>query len=82
MRDLSAVRLKKIDPIFLITVAIPTIVATLYFGLVASDVYVAESRFVIRSPDKQTSSALGALLQAPGISAAGDEIYAVQEDME
>jgi len=82
MRDLSAVRLKKIDPIFLITVAITTIVATLYFGLIVSDVYVAESRFVIRSPDKQTSSALGALLKAPGISVAGDEIYAVQEYME
>ncbi len=82
MRDLSAVRLKKIDPIFLITVAIPTVAAILYFGLIAADVYVSESRFVIRSPDKQTSSALGALLKAPGVSVAGDEIYAVQEYVE
>ena len=82
MRDLSAVRLKNIDPIFLITVAVPTLLAILYFGLIASDVYVSESRFVIRSPDKQTSSALGALLKAPGVSVAGDEIYAVQEYVE
>lgn len=79
MRDLFAVRLKKIDPIFLVTVAIPTFLAILYFGFIASEVYVSESRFVVRSPDKQTSSALGALLKAPGVSISGDEIFAVQE---
>lgn len=79
MRNLSAVRLRKIDPIFLVTVAIPTFLAILYFGFIASEVYVSESQFVVRSPDKQTSSALGALLKAPGVSISGDEIYAVQE---
>lgn len=82
MRNLSVGRLKKIDPIFLVTVAIPTILAILYFGLIAPDVYVSESRFVVRSPDKQTSSALGALLKAPGVSLSGDEIFAVQEYVE
>ncbi|WP_292964656.1 hypothetical protein [Novosphingobium sp. UBA1939] len=73
---------KKIDPIFLLTVAIPTFLSILYFGFVASDVYVSESHFVVRSPDKQNSSALGALLKAPGVSVAGDEIYAVQQYVE
>lgn len=82
MRDLSVARLKKIDPIFLVAVVVPTVLAILYFSFIASDVYVSESRFVVRSPEKQTSSALGALLKAPGISVAGDEIYAVQEYVE
>lgn len=73
-------RIKKLGPLFLCTVVIPTIIAIIYFGLIASDVYVSESHFVIRSPEKQSSSALGALLKSsPGVSAAGDEIYAVQE---
>lgn len=82
MSNFSAARLKKIDPIFLIAVVIPTFLAIVYFGFVASNVYISESRFVVRSPDKQTSSALGALLKAPGVSIAGDEIYAVQEYVE
>lgn len=82
MPKFSASRLKKIDLIFLIAVVIPTSLAIVYFGFIASDVYVSESRFVVRSPEKQTSSALGALLKAPGVSIAGDEIYAVQEYVE
>lgn len=73
---------KKISPLFLWTVALPTLLATVYFGLLAPDVYISESHFVVRSSEKQTSSALGALLKSPGVSAAGDEIYAVQEYVE
>tara|TARA_R110000868_G_scaffold18003_2_gene78263 strand:+ start:10321 stop:11370 length:1050 start_codon:yes stop_codon:yes gene_type:complete len=61
---------------------LPTIFAIIYFGFLAPDIYISESRFVVRSPEKQTSSALGALLKAPGISVAGDEIYSVQEYVE
>jgi len=82
MRDVLVGGFKKMDRLFLITVAIPTLVAIIYFGFIASDVYISESRFVVRSPDKQTSSALGALLKAPGVSVAGDEVYAVQEYVE
>lgn len=72
-------RIKGLGPLFFIAVVIPTALAILYYGFIATDVYLSESRFVIRSPEKQSSSALGALLRAPGVSAAGDEIYAVQE---
>lgn len=82
MLKIPAIQIKKIDPIFLVAVVVPTVAAIAYFGFVAPDVYVSESRFVIRSPDKQTSSALGALLKAPGVSVAGDEIYAVQQYIE
>jgi capsule polysaccharide export protein KpsE/RkpR len=38
------------SPIFALTVLLPTLLAALYFGLMASDVYIAESRFVVRNP--------------------------------
>lgn len=82
MRDFSVGWFKKFDLIFFITVVFPLVLAILYFGIISPDVYISESRFVIRSPEKQTSSALGALLKAPGVSVAGDEIYAVQQYVE
>ena len=69
----------RIDRLFLLTVVVPTAVAILYFGLFASDVYVSESRFVVRSPDKPAASGLGVLLKSAGFSNAGDEIYAAHE---
>ena len=68
-----------VDRLFLLTVVLPTILATLYFGLFASDVYVSESRFVVRSPDKPAASGLGVLLKSAGFSNAGDEIFAAHD---
>lgn len=65
--------------LFIATVVVPTTLAILYFGLFASDVYISESRFVVRSPDKPTTSGLGILLKSAGFSNAGDEIYAAQD---
>jgi len=65
--------------LFLILVVAPTVLATLYFGLFASDVYVSESQFVVRSPDKPTTSGLGVILKTAGFSNAGDEIFAAHE---
>ncbi|HTH28886.1 MAG TPA: hypothetical protein VL918_10495 [Sphingobium sp.] len=64
--------------LFIATVVVPTTLAILYFGFFASDVYVSESRFVVRSPDKPSTSGLGVLLKSAGFSNAGDEIYAAQ----
>lgn len=68
-----------VDRLFLLTVVVPTALAVLYFGLFASDVYVSESRFVVRSPDKPAASGLGVLLKSAGFSNAGDEIFAAHE---
>ena len=65
--------------LFLTTVIIPTVGAVLYFGLFASDVYVSESRFVVRSPDKPSATGLGVLLKTAGFSNASDELFAAQE---
>lgn len=67
--------LRRLNPLFLATVVVPTLVATLYFGLFASDVYISQSQFVVRSPDKPAASGLGVLLKSVGFSNAGDEIF-------
>jgi capsular polysaccharide transport system permease protein len=72
-------KMRNIGPLFIATVAVPVTIAILYFGIFASDVYISESRFVVRSPDKPASSGLGVLLKSAGFSNAGDEIYAAQE---
>ena len=55
---------------FLLMVALPTLVAALYYGLIASDVYISESRFVIKSPDQKRAqtSTLANLVQTTGLS--------------
>jgi len=72
-------RLKGVNRLFLYTVVIPTLISLIYFGLIASDVYVSESRFVVRSPDKKNTSGLGALLQGAGFSRSQDDGYAVHD---
>lgn len=66
--------------LFVAIVAAPTVAAVLYYGLVASGVYVSESRFLVRSPQHQTPSGLvGQLLQSSGISHSQDDTYAVRD---
>ncbi|MES2978756.1 MAG: hypothetical protein V4731_10055 [Pseudomonadota bacterium] len=65
--------------LFLATVVIPTVVATIYFGLIASDVYTSESRFVVRSPERQSTSALGSILKGAGFSRSQDDSYTVHD---
>lgn len=65
--------------LFLVTTFIPTVFAILYFLLIASNVYVAESRFVVRSPERQTASPLGLILKGAGFSKAQDDSYTVQD---
>jgi len=70
---------KRLDPVFVFTVLIPTVLASLYFGVIASDVYVSESRFVVKNPQRQTQSTLGALLQGTGFTRAQDDTYSVHD---
>jgi ABC-2 type transport system permease protein/capsular polysaccharide transport system permease protein len=76
------VRLRRLGPIFLIAVVIPTLGAFLYFGLFASDVYVSESRFVVRSPSKAAVTSLGQVLSSGGLTGASEESNAVIEYLE
>lgn len=70
--------LRGVGLIFWLTVIIPSILATLYFGFLAEDVYISESRFVVRSPDKPQRSGLGVLLGGAGFNNASEEVRAAQ----
>lgn len=72
-------RVLGINRLFLLTVALPTILASLYFGLIASDVFISESRFVVRSPQKPAPTAIGAILQGAGFSRSQDDTYTVHD---
>ncbi len=66
--------------LLLVTVLIPTSLAILYYGLVASDIYISESRFVVRSPQKPAQMGMvGELLQNTGLGHAQDDTYSVKD---
>ncbi len=71
-------KLKKINWLFVSTVVIPTFLAIIYFGFIASDIYTSESRFLVRSPEKATTSPFGNLLKGGGFSSSQDDSYTVQ----
>jgi capsular polysaccharide transport system permease protein len=71
---------RRLSASFLWTVVLPTVLAALYFGLIASDIYVSESRFMVRSPQKPIQAgALGSLLQSTGIGRNLDDQYSVHD---
>lgn len=65
--------------LFWLTVALPTFLAAVYFGLIASDIYISEARFLVRSPERQTASPLGMLLKGSGFTRSQDDSYTVQD---
>ena len=65
--------------LFYLTVLIPTLGAAIYFFFMASDVYVSEARFVVRSPSKSATSGIGLLIKNAGFASSGDEVYAAQD---
>jgi capsular polysaccharide transport system permease protein len=59
--------------LFGVLVILPTLAATVYFGLVASDIYESESRFVVRSAEQPESvSGIAAMFKNLGSSGSGD----------
>ena len=70
-------------PLFCAVVILPTLFATIYYGIFASDIYTSESKFVVRSPkQQQSSSSLGAMLAGAtggGVSMALGEVATVGE---
>jgi len=67
--------------LFVLVVLVPTLSAIVYYGFIASDRFVSESRFLIRSPQHQAPSGLvGQLLQSTGISPhSQDDTYSVRD---
>jgi capsular polysaccharide transport system permease protein len=66
--------------LFVLLVVFPFLCATIYFGFIASDTFISESRFVVRSPQHQAQSGLiGQLLQTSGFSRSQDDTYSVHD---
>jgi len=66
---------------FWFLVVLPTILATIYYGFMASDIYISNSSFVIRQPEKDKMTSLGMFLQSAGLTSSKDEVYSVREYM-
>jgi hypothetical protein len=71
-------RLWKPDWLFLAVVVAPFVAATIYFGFIATPVYISESSFVVRLPQKAQPSLLGGILQGVGFTPSTEELYAAQ----
>lgn len=73
-------RLANLPILFAVAVLAPTLMAVLYYGFIASDVYISESRFVVRRPQRAAEpSALGSLLSGTGLSRSNDDTYSVHD---
>lgn len=60
----------------------PTLLALVYFGLIASERYVSQASFVVRTASKPVGAlGFGAFLQATGLGRSDDEVYSVQAYM-
>lgn len=66
---------------FLLFVVAPVALATLYYGLIAADVYTSESRFVIKAPDQKRGqlSTIANLIQTTGLSGGQEQTNEVLE---
>lgn len=69
---------RRMDPLFWLTVVLPTVMGIVYFGFLANDVYISESRFVVRSPDKPQKNGLGMILGSAGFANASEEVRSAQ----
>lgn len=63
---------------FLLFVILPTLVATVYYGLFAAPQYVSQAQFVVRGQGNQSPGMLSSLLAVGGGSSASEDTYAVQ----
>ena len=70
---------RKKNTLFLAVVIVPTIISALYFGIFASDVYISESRFVVKSTKQAATDGVGLLLQSAGFNNANEEVYATND---
>lgn len=71
--------LKRLPLGFLLVVCAPTLLAALYFLLIAAPRYVSESHFIVRTAGQNQPSGLGIALQTVGLSPSQTDAFAVHE---
>ncbi len=64
---------------FILVVVVPTILAMVYYLMIAAPRYVSEARFLVRAPNQAVPSSLGVALQGVGISSGQTDAFAVHE---
>jgi capsular polysaccharide transport system permease protein len=66
---------------FAVMVVLPASLATIYYTLIASDIYVSEAKFIVRGVKGQTIGGLASFFRTLGIARAEDDAFAVQNYM-
>ncbi|MBJ7483588.1 chain-length determining protein [Brevundimonas sp.] len=66
---------------FLIVVVLPTLIAAVYYLLIASPRYVSETQFVVRAANRSQPSSLGMALEGVGLSSTQTDAFTVHEYM-
>lgn len=66
------------NKLFLATVLVPTALSVIYFGAIASDVYITESKFVVKSTSQNSAPSLDGLLGRIGVSSSNNEAWGIQ----
>ncbi len=65
--------------LFLVIVALPVLLVSVYYAFIASDQFASETRFLVRSPQRAAAGVLNGFLQSTGFIRAQDDSYAVSE---
>jgi hypothetical protein len=63
--------------LFLAVVVLPTLLTAIYMLAIASNQYISEAHFIVRSAQKQNAGGLTAMLQGSGLSGIRDEASSV-----
>jgi capsular polysaccharide transport system permease protein len=66
------------NKLFLVTVVMPTFFAIIYFGVIASDVYITESKFVVKSTEQGSPPSLDGLLGRMGVGSSNTDAWGIQ----
>lgn len=72
---------KRLTSPIVLVVVLPTLAAALYWGVIATPRYVAESHFMVRKMNEARPSGLGLALQGVGLSSGTADSFAIQEYM-
>jgi capsular polysaccharide transport system permease protein len=74
----SDLRRSGINMMFALMVVVPVSLATFYYTLIASNIYVSEAKFIVRGVKGQTIGGLASFFRTLGIARAEDDAFAVQ----
>ena len=70
---------RRLPVAMLLVVGLPTLLALIYYMLIASPRYVSETRFIVRAQGASAPSSLGVALQGVGLAPTQTDAFAVHE---